>query len=91
MILLCPNLFFFFAFQFQYKFNLYIEVKRTTGTLEEFDANNKRIWIKVNDIDDNLYSKHYVPTVYNTNIKILTTEQYVPIYLKNDVSQNTGN
>lgn len=67
----------------QFKFNLYVEVKKTLATcpLEEF-VSGKRAWLKVNDIDNELYNEHFVPTCFNTDVKILTTEQYVPPYLR---------
>lgn len=69
---------------FQFKFNLYVEVKRTLKTepLDEFNENGNRIWLKVDDITNDLYQQHYRPTVYNTGLTILTTNQYVPPYLK---------
>lgn len=42
----------------------------------------KRVWWKVDNIDNQLYCQHYKPTLYNTTYKILTTEQYVPPYLQ---------
>lgn len=68
---------------FQFHFNLYTEVCRVKkdAPIEEFDG-VKRIWLKVHDIDIQLYNEHYKPTLYNTDCKILTTEQYVPPYLK---------
>lgn len=68
---------------FQFKYSLYVEVKRTSqdSPLEEFDG-AKRLWWKVDDIDENLYHQHYVPTQFNTDLKILSTEQYIPPFLK---------
>lgn len=76
---------------FQFKFNLYVEVKRTPedSPLQEFGA-DKRIWLKVEDIDNELYQQHYTSTQYNTNIKILSTAQYVPIFLKKLCIECTG-
>lgn len=58
-------------------------MKRTTQDLplEEFD-DEKRLWWKVDDIDGNLYRQHYKPTKFNTHMKILSTEQYIPPFLK---------
>lgn len=50
--------------------------------IEEFQ-DNQRVWLKVENITDDLYSKHFKPTQYNTDYAILTTKQYVPSYLKN--------
>lgn len=67
----------------QFKYSLYVEVKRTSqdSPLEEFDG-EKRLWWKVDDIDGDLYHQHYVPTQFNTDMKILSTEQYIPPFLK---------
>lgn len=58
-------------------------MKRTSqdSPLEEFDE-EKRLWWKVDDIDENLYNQHYKPTKFNTDLKILSTEQYIPPFLK---------
>lgn len=58
-------------------------MKRTLkeSPLQEFEG-DKRLWLKVEDIDNNLYSQHYTPTEYNKEMKILSTEQYVPDFLK---------
>lgn len=76
---------------FQFKFNLYVQVKRTPEDLplQEFDA-DKRIWLKVEDIDNELYQQHYTSTQYNTDIKILSTAQYVPVFLKKLCIERTG-
>lgn len=60
-----------------------MEVKRTSeeSPLEEFE-DGKRLWLKVEDIDDDLYQQHYTSTEFNCDIKILTTEQYVPAFLQ---------
>lgn len=62
-----------------------MEVKRTLPEepLLEFDELGRtRLWMKADDIDDELYQQHYIPTEYNTATKILTTQQYVPEFLK---------
>lgn len=68
-----------------------MEVKRTPeeSALQEFDG-GKRLWLKVNDIDNELYHQHYTSTKYNTDIKILSTEQYVPHFLKKLCVESTG-
>lgn len=45
-------------------------------------ADGKRVWYKVEDVDDSLYLQHYHPTLHNKSIKILTTEQYIPPWLR---------
>lgn len=77
---------------FQFKYNLYVEVKRTPeeSPLNEFDQ-NKRLWIQVNDIDNELYQQHYTPTQYHTDTKILSTEQYVPDILRKLSVESSGN
>lgn len=68
-----------------------MEVKRTPeeSPLQEFDK-DKRLWLKVDDIDNKLYDQHYTPTQFNTDMKILTTEQYVPAFLKKNCVECTG-
>lgn len=70
---------------------MYVEVKRTPQEqpLEEFDQ-GKRLWLKVDDIDDDLYQQHYTSTEFNTDIKVLTTEQYVPDFLKRLCIESIG-
>lgn len=69
-----------------------MEVKRTPeeSPLPEFDDAHKRLWLKVSDIDNKLYQQHYTPTQYNTDMKILSTEQYVPDFLKKLCTESTG-
>lgn len=57
-------------------------MKRTSqvSPLEQFDG-EKRLWWKVDDIDEDLYHQHYEPVEFNTNFKILSTEQYIPPFL----------
>lgn len=74
----------------QFNFDLYFEVRRSTTEIEEFDENGKRLWLKVTDLNNALYLQHYSPTVLNTEKKILTTKQYVPEYLKQNVNENIG-
>lgn len=57
--------------------------------LEEFN-DGKRLWLKVEDIDNELYQQHYTSTQFNTDKKVLTTEQYVPGFLKRLCIENTG-
>lgn len=57
--------------------------------LQEFEG-EKRLWLKVEDIDNNLYQQHYTPTEYNIDMKILSTEQYVPDFLKKLCVESTG-
>lgn len=66
-------------------------MKRTpqNSPLEEFNG-EKRQWWKVDDIDGDLYHQHYKPTKLNTDLKILSTEQYVPPFLKK-FCESTGN
>lgn len=68
-----------------------MEVKRTPeeSPMQEFD-NEKRIWLKVDDIDNNLYDQHFTPTQFNTDMNILSTEQYVPAFLKKYCVESTG-
>lgn len=68
---------------FQFKFNLYFEIKRTTDDIDVFDENNVRTWMKVDDLDSTTCNKIFSPTVHNTNYKIITTETYVPPFLRN--------
>lgn len=69
---------------FQFKFNLYYEVKRVSledEPLKEMDG-KKRLWMKDEGMSSEIYSQHLKPTIFNTDIKILTTEVYIPEYLK---------
>lgn len=69
-----------------------MEVKRTPEESPLIECEqDKRMWIKVDDIDDELYQQNYAPTQYHTDIKILSTEQYVPDFLKKLCVENTGN
>lgn len=70
---------------------MYVEVQRTPedSPLQEFDQ-GKRVWLKVDDISDKLYQQHYVATECNKDIKILSTEQYVPDFLKKLRTECTG-
>lgn len=59
---------------------------------EEFDKlDGKRLWWKFDDITEELFSQHLTPTVYHPGIAILTTEQYVPPFLKVDAFKTSGN
>lgn len=66
----------------QYKFNLYVEVKRTMKEeiIDEI-VDEKRMWMKVDDITKEIYNKSYKTTGDEKRI-ILTTMDYVPEYLK---------
>lgn len=78
---------------FQFDFNLYFEVKRISledKPLKEMDG-EKRIWMKEEGMTPEIYRQHLRPTAYNTDLKILTTQHYVPEYLKRIFSKNTGN
>lgn len=66
-----------------------MEVKRTSEEIDEI-VNNKRVWLRVDDMNNELYSKCHSPTVYNTSIRILTTNQYVPPYLKREIFTSKG-
>lgn len=67
----------------QFKFNLYVEVKRTLATCPMEEVNMGKVkWLKVEDINNDLYNDHFKPALFNTDVKILTTEQYVPKYLR---------
>lgn len=68
-----------------------MEVKRTPeeSPLQEFDM-GKRLWLKVDDIDNGLYNQHYSPTQFNTDVKILSTDQYVPLFMKKYCNESTG-
>lgn len=57
---------------------------RSEVEIDEF-VENKRIWMKVEDISNDLFDQHYRPLVHNVNMKVLTTKQYVPNYLKEAV------
>lgn len=52
-----------------------------TSPLEEH-KNGKRVWLKVEDMTNEIYKQHFNPTNFNTHVKILTSEQYVPTYLR---------
>lgn len=54
----------------------------------EFDEGGKRLWMKVNDITDEIYMKHYLPDDYQKGTKILTTKDYIPPYLKKLLAQS---
>lgn len=66
---------------FQFNFNLYVEVKKNPvgSSLDEFN-DGKQMWLKVTDMTNEIYQQYYKPTVYNNDIKILTTKPYVPPY-----------
>lgn len=68
-----------------------MEVKRVPEDqpLEEI-IEGKRLWLKVTDIDNELYQQHYTGSLYHTDKKILTTEQYVPDFLKKLCIESTG-
>lgn len=57
-----------------------MEVKKTTEILPE------KHWLAVDDITDDLFKQHYSPTECNKDIKLLTTEQYIPPWLKFDIN-----
>lgn len=57
--------------------------------LEEFE-NEKRLWWKVDDIDGDLSRQHYKSTKFNTDLKILSTEQYIPPFLKKFCESTSG-
>lgn len=90
--LLLNSLIFFsyFYFNFQFKFDLYFQIKRSNTKIPEFDSKNKRVWLEVKDLDNKVYSQHYRPTVYNTDIEIISTKQYIPEYLKSNTTECTG-
>lgn len=73
----------------QFKFNLYVEVEKTPESLPltEFKG-DKRLWLKVDNLTDEQYQQHFKPTLFNTNMKILTTEQYIPPYLEGFVGEH---
>lgn len=47
--------------------------------IEEFEGTT-RLWMKVDNINDDLYDDHFQSTIH-TNVAILTTKQYIPPYL----------
>lgn len=51
----------------------------------------KRLWMRAEDMSLEIYKRHLKPTVFNTDLKILTTEHYVPEYLKGILSKKIGN
>lgn len=71
----------------QFKFHLYVEVKKTpkTDLLEEI-KNEKRIWMKVDDITNEIYKKHFKTKISKMNI--LSTKDYMPDYLKGFENKN---
>lgn len=50
----------------------------------------KRLWMKDETITTEIYKQHLKPTLFNNNMKILTTEHHVPKYLKKLFSKKTG-
>lgn len=54
---------------------------RSATLMEEF-KNGKRLWLLADDLSNEIYLQHYKPTLNHTNMKILTTDQYIPQYLR---------
>lgn len=73
----------------QFKFHLYVEVKKTlkTDPLEEI-IDEKRIWMKVDGITNEIYKKHFKTTYFENKINILSTKDYMPEYLKGFENKN---
>lgn len=57
--------------------------------LVEMDG-EKRLWMKDTKMTFEIYSQHLKPTVFNTDMKILTTQHYVPEYLEKIVARKEG-
>lgn len=81
-----------FEIFFQFKFNLYFEVKRLSPDDEPLTEMNedKRLWIQAEDMSFEIYKEHLRTTIFNTDIKILNTQHYVPEYLKGILSKKLG-
>lgn len=77
----------------QFKFNLYFDVKRLSSKdeLVTETVDGKRLWIKEEDISFEMYKQHMCPTIFNTDLKILSTQVYVPQYLRRLLSKKSGN
>lgn len=80
-------------FFFQFEFNLYYEVKRVSFKDEPFTImdGKKRLWMKEKEMSFEIYKQHLKPTVFNKHFKILTTQHYVPEYLRGILSKGLGN
>lgn len=79
-------------FILQFHFHLCYEVKRVLSVdepLEEMDG-TKRLWMKDPNMTYEIYKDHLTPTVFNTNLKVLTTKHYIPEYLKKIFSKKMG-
>lgn len=80
-IFIIPRLF-HFLFRLQFQFNLYTEVKRVREKIDEYE-DGKRLWWELTDMTNEIYEGHYNPSYeQQKTYAILTTEQYVPPYLR---------
>lgn len=77
----------------QFEFNLYYEVKRVSLADEPLTImdGEKRLWIKEEEMSSDIYEQHLKPTVFNKDFEILTTQHYVPKYLRGILSKSLGN
>lgn len=51
-----------------------------TSPLEEYEE-GKQIWMKVDNIKEELYNQHYKPTIFKRDCCLLTTDQYIPPWI----------
>lgn len=80
------------SFFFQFKFNLYFDVKRLSSKDELITEtkDGKKLWIKAEDMSFEIYKQHLCPTIFNTDLKILSTHIYIPQYLQPLLSKKSG-
>lgn len=76
----------------QFKFDLCYAVKKLSPGTEPLIemVGGKRLWMKADDMTLDIYRKHCTPTIYNTDMAILSTRDYIPEYLKGIVAKKLG-
>lgn len=50
----------------------------------------KRLWMKAEDMTLEIYKNHLKPTIFNTDLAVLTTQDYIPEYLKGILAKKMG-
>lgn len=50
----------------------------------------KRLWMKAEDMTLDIYKNHLRQTIFNTDLAVLTTQDYVPEYLRGIVAKKLG-